>query len=328
MSSVYRNGRFFWYRKYPDKPISLKTADRGEAELMKAKLDIQHSERPTANHTCESLISQYLDTIRQGCSLSYVKDTAKRLKALCVGITHIQDVTEPKIQEYLKTLHSKYDVNNGISAIKAWLRWCLYLDFINKNPAERIKKINIQESPRLSYTPEQVKEIIQRSEGETIYPLVMIAIYTGMRKSELLRLDWKDIDLKEGIITVKMSKSKKIRRIPISDELMPVLKPYRKEQGSVCDLHNHRRIIGRILKPFGGGWHHFRHTFCTLALRAGVDLQTVKDLAGHSSVAVTALYLSSTPTHHKSAVNALSFTKNTRKCETAIKTAIKKKPSA
>jgi integrase/recombinase XerC/integrase/recombinase XerD len=163
-----------------------------------------------------------------------------------------------------------------------------------------------------------------------------------MRKLELFRLDWKDIDFKSRIITVKVSKAKKVRRIPISKELMPVLMSYRKPEGLICDLHNHRRVLKRIFRvatelrakvvlsktlkgkspeasrkiileeckkhPIQGGWHHFRHTFCTMTLLAGVDLKTVCELAGHSSITITAKYITTTPAHMADAVNRLKFT--------------------
>jgi len=316
MSSIYKNGRFYWHQIYRDGKVirrqSLNTEDRTEAKILSAKLDQEYESQPGDPITCQKALRLYIDTLKQRCSHDYQKSTERRLKAILGDLLMLKDLTSERIQSDLSKRIGKYDHNNSVSAIKAFTRWCVQSDYIVKNPADIIKKIVIQERTRQSFTVDEIERIIQKSKKETIYPLIMTALYTGMRRAELLRLQWKDIDMKAGVITVTVSKSKKVRRIPISSELKAVLSSCRKSEGFICDIHNHRRILKRILKrsKVTGGWHHFRHTFCTMALRSGADLQTVCALAGHSSPVVTSQYLSSTPSHMADAVNRLHFTKN------------------
>jgi integrase len=311
MSSIFKNGNLYWRQVYRNgKPLShsLKTSDRQEAKFICAKLDAEEY-TPGKEIPCSTAIDQYIETMRPRCSAEYVATAKRRLKSICEGTHSLRQLTEHTIQTHVQRCKSKYDSNYSIACVKAFCKWAVRSGYIPKSPAEWIKKIPIQERTRESFTPEQVRAIIKAAEPETIYPLVMLAIYTGMRKGELLRLVWEDIDLKAGVITVKVSKAKKVRRIPISEALAPVLRHYYGKTGHICDLHNHRRILARIMRnaKVEGGWHHFRHTFCTLSLRSGVDVQTVCDIAGHSSISVTAKYLTSTPDHHAQAVNRLKF---------------------
>lgn len=315
MSTIFKNGRLFWYRAYKDGRViycqSLKTDSRSEAKLLAAQLDQDFKSMPGDPVTCEKALRLYMQGLRQRCSAEYCNSTERRLKDILRGVFYIKDLTSQRIQEHLSGRVGPHDHNNSVSAVKAFCKWCRQSGYLARNPAEMIKKISIQERTRQSFSAAEVKRIMASAKKETIYPLVMTALYTGMRRAELFRLDWQDIDWKAGIITVTVSKSKKVRRIPISNELRPVLASCRKEKGKICDLHNHRRILRRILKraEVSGGWHHFRHTFCTMALRSGADLMTVCALAGHSSPVVTTQYLSSTPSHMADAVNRLHFKK-------------------
>jgi integrase/recombinase XerD len=315
MSSLYKRGDWFWYSKkkvgLPPVQIPLNTKDPHVAKILKARKDIELHDSPSVTTGCDKAILKYVDTLRPRCSSEYINSTKRRLEAICNGCKTPKDVTEQVINSHIKGCKSRYDANNSISAVKAWLKWCVRSGYLSRSPAEAIKKIPTQENARESLSPSQIKAIVKSALDEEIYPLIMTALYAGMRKSELFRLVWEDVDLKQGIITVKVSKSKKVRRIPIATKLRAVLTPRRKESGSICDVNQwqQRDILKRIFNRAGvsGGWHHFRHTFCTMLLRSGVDIKTVCELAGHSSISVTSKYLTSTPSHMATAVNSLKF---------------------
>lgn len=139
---------------------------------------------------------------------------------------------------------------------------------------------------------------------------IALTLYTGMRRSELLALTWRDIDLDRGVIhitkavefcpnepTIKAPKAKAgIRDIPICDDLMPYL----------SGKHDpDKYVIGNSTKPltkrayewhFGKGKigidlhgataHVFRHTFATAAV-SKVDIKTLQGMLGHSKCDIT-----------------------------------------
>jgi integrase len=317
MSSLYKRGIYYWYKTYHngrEVRRSLKTKEYSHAKLLCKKLDqdLFLNRAGISQAKPSPAVDQYIDALRPRCNPKYVHETNRKLRMLCHNVGKLESINASDITEFLKGAKSKYDFNNTLAAFKAFFRWAVRSSLLVHNPTENIKKINIQERTRKALSPDEVKRVIWSAEKETLFPAVLLAIYTGMRKSEVLGLDWKDVDFSEMKVTLHLTKSKRIRVIPMSDELVRAIKPFKQKSGSICDLHNHRRIIKRIFKRAKaiGGWHILRHTFATTLLRNGVDIQTVCDLCGHSSIAVTARYITSTPEHQARAVNVLSFSDN------------------
>jgi integrase/recombinase XerC len=135
---------------------------------------------------------------------------------------------------------------------------------------------------------------------------------TGIRVSELVGLNWGDVDFQLGIIRV-VGKGGKERIVPIGDVAMETLRDYSLEQRKSWNLPstgetpvflNHRgmrvttRSVGRIvekhLKASGitvrVGPHGLRHTFATHLLNSGADLRVIQELLGHASLSTTQRY--------------------------------------
>ena len=128
-------------------------------------------------------------------------------------------------------------------------------------------------------------------------PLVFTALYTGMRKGELLKLKKENVNLEKRHIKVERTKSKKARFIPINSALFDVLSSLKLKSGKEQRIfpfksiqtawENARRRAGLEDLNF----HDLRRTFGTRLLEAGVDIVTISKLYGHSSVLVTQRYL-------------------------------------
>lgn len=139
-----------------------------------------------------------------------------------------------------------------------------------------------------------------------------------MRRGEVLNLRWEDIDLKNGVIFVRDSKSYESRAIPMSESLIESLKELKKTSTNeylFCNMdgtpiesvnrsfHTARRRSGIAYCTF----HCLRHTFATRAVMAGVDIVTVQELLGHKTIAMTKRYSHPTPEHKKKAVELISI---------------------
>ncbi len=317
MSSVYKRGKKYWRKAYKDgKPVytSLNTSDKSEASYLCAKMDQESVERvtPFSKIRCQIALDQYKDTISQRCTREYCNASIRRIKAILGDSIMLTHINEPQIISTISESKSEYDHNNSVSAIKAFFKWCVKSGYLQRSPAENVKKIIIQESPRESFSPDDVKRILLAAKKEEIYPAVITALYTGMRRSELFGLTWDDVDMTQKVFVLSKTKNRRVRLIPIQADVFSILKSIQKEDGKVFNMANERRVLRRIFKKAGvvGNWHHFRHTFCTHLLRSGVDLKTVCSLAGHSSISVTSKYLSTTPSHMAEAVKRLQFSYN------------------
>lgn len=135
--------------------------------------------------------------------------------------------------------------------------------------------------------------------------IVQAGAYLGLRVSEITGLEVPDIDLAGGSCFVHEGKGAKDRLIPLPTRLIPelrawigdrregILLPSRKWQARLS-VRAVQLLIARLAKRAGIARrvtpHTLRHTFGTRLLEAGVDIRSVQELLGHSSVSTTMLY--------------------------------------
>jgi integrase len=134
------------------------------------------------------------------------------------------------------------------------------------------------------------------------HPMVIVALHSGMRKTEQLLLQWSDIDFRMGQIKVRESKAGKSRIIPVNDTLIETLRrlprtlnnPYvfagRVEGERMTDLPREGEEYVKNAGITDFDWHDLRHSFASRMVMAGVPLRAVQELLGHQSSAMTELY--------------------------------------
>lgn len=151
-------------------------------------------------------------------------------------------------------------------------------------------------------------------------PLVLLALNTGMRRGELFNLDWRDVDLDRQSLAVRgaTTKANKTRHIPLNTEAANVLRQWRSSQtgtglvfpgkeGAPMDNVNtawQGLMTNATITEFR--FHDLRHTFASKLVMAGVDLNTVRELLGHSDIAMTLRYAHLAPAHKAAAVDVLN----------------------
>lgn len=149
--------------------------------------------------------------------------------------------------------------------------------------------------------------------SDHLLPMVLLALNTGMRKGELTALSWEDIDLPNKVLTVRAgyAKSGEARHIPLNSEVTAVLRALGKQHSSKGKLFD----VGSITKAWKSvlasakiedfRFHDLRHTFASNLVMAGVALNTVRELMGHSDIEMTLRYAHLAPSHKAEAVASL-----------------------
>jgi integrase len=150
------------------------------------------------------------------------------------------------------------------------------------------------------------------------HPIVMVALYSGMRKTEQLSLQWSDVDFRMGQIKVRESKAGKSRVIPMNETLSDTLRrlprtlnnPFvfigRIEGERMADLPREWEEYVSAAGIADFHWHDLRHTFASRLVMAGIPLRAVQELLGHQSLAMTERYSHLAPEDLKDAVAVLS----------------------
>jgi integrase/recombinase XerC len=247
--------------------------------------------------------------------LAYQTDLLQGQEFLCKEwqIIHIQDADYQQLRSWVAYLVEigldSRSVNRKIATLRSFYRFCLKRQQLLIDPSSKLKALK---------TAKKLPNFIQTADMQQIavasFPknfaglrdqLVIELLYgTGMRLSELLGL--KDTDINEYQKQIKvLGKRNKERIIPVHDGLLQLLKQYLllKTQNSsistllVTDngLPAYPVLIQRITKKYllnigKNNPHVLRHTFATHLLNEGADLNAIKDLLGHSSLAATQVY--------------------------------------
>lgn len=154
-------------------------------------------------------------------------------------------------------------------------------------------------------------------------PMVLISINTGLRQGELFHLTWEMIDLQERsiIITGEITKNSNSRYIPLNDEAYKIIQQLYIKSNVTNGLvfpskdnkpfNNIKRSWTTILKKAQiteFRWHDLRHHFASKLVMAGIDLNTVRELLGHSDIKMTLRYAHLAPEHKIKAVNKINWT--------------------
>lgn len=160
--------------------------------------------------------------------------------------------------------------------------------------------------------------------ADYLKPMVLVSLNTGMRQGEVFGLTWTEVDLARREITVDGAKAKsgQTRHIPLNDEAWSVLTDWKSQADGEAPAGKALVFPSRDGQPFNNvrksweavletaeitdfRWHDLRHTFASKLVMAGVDLNTVRELLGHSDIKMTLRYAHLAPEHKAAAVAKL-----------------------
>jgi integrase len=159
-------------------------------------------------------------------------------------------------------------------------------------------------------------EACKKSEWDRLYLIVLLAITTGARRGELLKLRWRDIDMKSRHASIYDTKNGSNRVLPLTSESLEELKKF---QGIGSALLFPSRINQKVAYDFRTPWnkairtskiknfnfHDLRHTCASYLAQNGCTLIQIADVLGHSSISVTHKYSHLCIKHKQSLINAV-----------------------
>jgi integrase len=149
--------------------------------------------------------------------------------------------------------------------------------------------------------------------GDHLTPAVLLSMNTGMRLGELLALRWAAVDFTGRQVTVEgaTEKTGQTRHVPLNTEALDVLKAWKKQAPDperVFPIDGLRKAWVAVLeraKISSFRWHDLRHHFASRLVQSGVPINTVRELLGHASLAMTLRYAHLAPDQKRAAVAVL-----------------------
>ena len=282
----------------------------------------------------EDLIEQYAAHLRLERNLSphtlrnYLSDLKQfqqflRQQGLCQGEQKkiaLEVVDRHVVRAYLGALAKvcrKSSIGRKLAALKGFFRYLIRERRISKDPLSGLAAPK-QEKPLPVFL--SVDDVFRLLGGvpaagslEMRDRAILEVLYsTGIRVSELVGLDWEDIDFRLGILKV-LGKGSKERIDPVGEVALQALRDYGAEQGKKgsraargetpvflnrlggrITTRSVARIVEKYLRATGItvriGPHGLRHTFATHLLNSGADLRAIQELLGHASLSTTQRY--------------------------------------
>lgn len=236
------------------------------------------------------------------------------------GETVPTDISTPMIRSWLAELkkagvHSR-SINRKLSTLRSWFKYLRVQKNISNNPLHKIVAPKSGKRLPVFVEREPMERLLYQIdfpdsfEGMTGRLLIEVLYHTGMRRSELIGLKKSDIDWSGENIKV-LGKGNKERIIPVNSKLLKNIKVYletrEKFPGNTLFVTNKgRELYPKYVYRIVNRWlnmvttlekkspHVLRHSFATHLVNNGADLNAVKELLGHASLAATQIYTHNT----------------------------------
>jgi len=248
--------------------------------------------------------------------LNYIRDL--RDFAGSIGSKNVEEIDHLTIRKYLALMTgrnlSKKSIARKLSSLRTFFRF-LYRDgYIKSNPAQGVSTPKQDKKLPVFLDEEKVEDLITSPSSGDMRGLRDRAVFetlysTGIRVSELVSIDVKNIDFISGLIKVR-GKGRVERLTPIGDKAVRSIRDYMEfrskrglgrtealflnKYGKRITDRSIRRIVDKYIKLCAIkdkiSPHSLRHSFATHLLNRGADLRSVQELLGHKNLSTTQIY--------------------------------------
>jgi len=209
-------------------------------------------------------------------------------------------------------------INRELGVLKSMFSRAVEWDMAETNPVKKVKMFKVDDQKLRFLSEEEIQRLLENCSGD-LHNIVMVALHTGMRRGEILSMKWEDVSLKANTISIPASnaKNKCNRDVPITASLMGIFKAIKRHPKSpYVFCHSDGKRFLDIKKSYSHAlrkaeitdatFHTLRHTFCSQLALSGVDIYTIKELAGHKRIEMTMRYSHLTSTHKQKALDKLN----------------------
>ena len=253
--------------------------------------------------------------------VSYERDLKKIILFLRErGIREVGEVLDSDLQAYIQEMQGRHfassSVSRSVASMRAFFRYLFRMGKIPSDPSEELKSPRVEKRPPEILSVDEVDALLRQPNQSTpkgIRDTAMLELLyaTGMRVSELIHLEIRDVNLKLGYVTCH--ESGKERVIPIGNVSRKALTQYVFEARAAFAKNEEetalftncsgkpmsRQGFWKVLKGYADEAgirkditpHTLRHSFAVHMLQNGADVRSVQEILGHSDISTTQVYL-------------------------------------
>lgn len=231
----------------------------------------------------------------------------------------IQDANYSQIRSWIVKLVnagvSNRTINRKISSLKTYYKFLLKIEEIDKNPLVKHQALKVSRKLQIPFSSQEVEDVLlaltDDQDFESIRDRLIVELFyaTGIRRIELVNLRLSDLDMSKGQIKV-LGKRNKERYLPLLSSVKETIKKYLAAREVLIPQETsflfltkkgvkiYETLVYRIINSYFSkasskvkkSPHILRHSFATHLLNEGANLNAVKELLGHSSLAATQVY--------------------------------------
>lgn len=270
-------------------------------------------------HSLVSLFLRYLreeKRVSEHTAVNYQRDLARFASFCCAKeIRDWADVQPGDVRQYVAARHkdriSSKTIGRDLATLRSFYRFLLKENQAASNPVLHIR------APKAPKRLPKVLDVDQMSgmldaAADSLYEIRDLAMFelfysSGLRLSELVKLDISDVDFAQGFLLVRFGKGGKQRQVPIGAKAVVALNRWLSvrpdfSESSLFISFSGRRLTQRTVQLRLSRWgkkialdehvhpHMLRHSFASHLLEASQDIRAVQELLGHSSIATTQIY--------------------------------------
>lgn len=232
-------------------------------------------------------------------------------------VSAVEDLAADNLRAFIAHLQDRgltqASVATRARSVKAWGKWLVSEEYVSRDPFARVRQPRVEDTPKPTFTPQEVDRLLAACRGETrtgLRDLAMLVLMfsTGLRASEVVGLRAEDIEWEKGVIVVRRGKGGKLRVVPLGRPVKRVLTRYldsrqRRPKPGVCSVFvsyygasftydalyqavkARGALAGVEVNP-----HKFRHSCAIQYLRNGGRVETLRAMLGHTSLKMTLHY--------------------------------------
>jgi integrase len=324
MSFIYHGQQFRRSTETENKKLAERIFDKVKGEIAEGKW---FPRLEGEDKTFTELMERYLE---EYSSVNKAKSSHIRDRGLATHLlksfkdTYLTDITPSMISDYKvkrrKDGVSPRTINYELTLMGhafniAILEW----DWVKDNPVKRVKKDRVHNTIERWLTSEEEERLLKES-PPWLQDIIIFAIHTGLRQSEILDLTWSQIDMTRRTMTISEQKNRGIDTLPLNETVTGVLT---KRQGHcfvACDYvfpsNNQTRMNNRNLvrafkiateraKVHNFRFHDLRHTFATRLVQSGVGIYEVQTLGRWKSPSMVMRYAHHNPESLRASIEVM-----------------------
>lgn len=234
-------------------------------------------------------------------------------------VNNCEEIKTPYIRTWMAQLREEgitpRSINRKLSALKSFYKFMMKQEWVSVSPLSAINSPKSGKRLPVYIEENQLSQLWETDvfpddwEGKTAQLALRLLYETGLRRSELISLTETHTDLHQQTIRV-LGKGNKERILPLRKDLLALVKKYLEEKKNLENADRQYLLVQPDGQPVAVHWvyktvkkylslvttqdkkspHILRHSFATHLTNAGADLNAVKELLGHSSLAATQVY--------------------------------------